>query len=372
MQLWTDRLTERKLPWEPWEYNRPDNKHPAQAKWPCQTLISQTDLVEPSPGLSWAFCPCLSEGLRTISPSHAIGFCCCLMVFWCRRARVCIVQENWPIQRVLRDSPPHHSWKAQKDAGGAHFFSLHVMGFLRVNILCFLIFLKRSHFYFSFMSVATKKLKTLLCMGPSGYLFLHSLRLAFIKEAGPWKMLLSPVGKVTMAVMCVCVCVATLINTYVQQVLGVLRFPNIHQMHRPAPDVINSRNETMDSKAWVTASITSVPELFLPRWLEIYLSPVFASWFIFSFFFFFCRQTAASARVTCLKWWFIYIFFNTITPNLQPTRDFFASEVKYFMYVHNVLDIQAASSEESPSLGDPSCTMHVRRAWACMQSRVER
>lgn len=44
-------------------------------------------------------------------------------------------------------------------------------------------------------------------MGPSGYLFLHNLRLALKKEDGPWTMLLSPsaspVAKVTMVVMCV-------------------------------------------------------------------------------------------------------------------------------------------------------------------------
>lgn len=127
-------------------------------------------------------------------------------------------------------------------------------------------------------------------------------------------------------------------NTYIQGVFGPeccrSWFPNIHQMHRSATDVINRRNETMDSKAWVTPSITSVPELFLPRWLEIYLSPVFGSSFICFFFFFFCRHTAATALVICLKWWFILILFYTITRNLQPTRDFFASEVKYFMYIY--------------------------------------
>lgn len=53
-------------------------------------------------------------------------------------------------------------------------------------------------------------------MGPSGYLFLHYLQVALKKEAGSWKMLLSPsesspVAKVAMVVMCV----AALMNTYV-------------------------------------------------------------------------------------------------------------------------------------------------------------
>lgn len=174
-------------------------------------------------------------------------------------------------------------------------------------------------------------------MGPSGYLFLHPLWLAIIKEAGPWKMLLSPIcqpsrwgyhgGNV---------CVATLMyNRFLDPSVECCRywFPNIHQMHRSATDIINSSNETMDWKAWVTPSITSVPELFLQRWLEIYLSPIFGFSFIF---FFFCRYTAASARVTCLKWWFILnVFF--IQSNLI-CRDFFASEFKCFMYIHDVLD----------------------------------
>lgn len=83
--------------------------------------------------LSRAFCHRLSEGSSTISPSDAVGFCCCLMAFWCHWTRKLVHPERseglsspFFTQTFCcrKEESKHHSWKAQKAASGDSFFFL--------------------------------------------------------------------------------------------------------------------------------------------------------------------------------------------------------------------------------------------------------